>query len=1095
MESLVADLREGGPPDRALGGPPTRAVAAELGGGAATADLLATASTAAGALRWPDAQAAASAAAAAAAVAAAKAAAAAAAAKKGFEASSSFRGFRGLPLQQQQQQQQQQQPQQQQHQLQYASGRLLQQQQQLKEEGELEQQQQHVHEDEEHPSQRLKPDQGGFGRAAYTPGSRQSTNNCSSSSSNSSRRDSSNGSQDSRTKKFDSTANNRNSSSNRSRNSSGNKVSSNSNNRHCLEAPAVALASPAAAVAAAAAGSADATSQVNRAEAAASAAASSPAADANSGSSSNNSRGKGGFAPALLSSWEEASAAVGEVKASWGPRRERGPLEHALGALFLSGTAALTAARAAAGAQPQLAAAQAPGVSATQEHEHCTPVPLLISPGGPVAGTQQQLEKNGLSSVAVSAAAAAALEAGAAGAAAAATGTSRSSPAISQTRCRSEQQARALFQSGGLNASADPQQQRPSAAAAATGAAAAAAAAEASSKTKTSCMRVGCRSSSRCSKSSSKSSSNRTRSSSSSDISFDSSNTKFSNWLTFPPSQAPEWERGTTRGPCWQEAPRGPEVGGFPSTRSLRKGEDDNSVLQQLLNQEARARAPNPAAPAAAASTVPTVTQQLLETGAPGAVQRPAQIHSSAAAAEAALVKAAATGAASQKLHPRAFGWGAIAAPAPVATTARKQQHELRGSLHRQQQQQQTKLELFLPHFAAPTTPSSVGHGTPSLRHPHPLQHQLQHLLLQHQLRLLKQEQCFGRTPVRPQQHQLQVLQQQQQQNFQSLQHTFPPLTQQWGPSGPPFANATDGFAKETLALSAAATTAAAAAAVGLRSPCTNSGNCSSSSSTSLLSPQGWGPRTARKRALCVGCLYKGTFCELKGAAADARRWSETAATKLGFTEIMTLCEEDSGGCKDAIASPSFPSRQNILRGLSWLAEGSAAGDVALLVFSGCSCVLLSPQHREGPSTPHALALLPSDFKGWGETRFVFSAEILSVLKRLADGVQFCGVFDCAFGARLLPLKNCLTVSAHGKICVTLDAAADGSWLHPQQYHQQQQQQQGERQQQQQLQRPCGANASKFAGVFHLPQKQLQDLLLQEQAQKQKLSLQRVSVH
>ncbi|KAL8432826.1 hypothetical protein ACSSS7_004326 [Eimeria intestinalis] len=1220
MESLVADMKEGGPPDRALGGPPTRAVSVEhRAGAAATADLPAAAATAALDLHWPNAQAAASAAAAAAAVAAAKAAAAAAAAKKGFEASSSFRASRDLPPQQQQ-------PQQQQLLLQYAPGRLLQQQQQLQQQGQ--QQQQHVRRDEEHTSQALKPDQVGFGRAVSTLGSRlckqvvylllnpkqqeqqQPTNNCSSSSNSSStdstssntssRRDSSSANQNNRTSCVQLTANSSNSNSNSSSNSSSTKVSNNSNNRSGTGAPAIPLASPAAAAAAAGEASGIEPQTVGGEAAAAPAGVRAvfgssrppPAPDASSNSSNNNNsnRGKGGVANALVSRWEGAFAALG----AWGPCGQRGPLERDLGAPSLAGTAAATAARAVGGAQPQIAATQAADASAPRQ-------------------PQQRFEGGRLFTTAASAAAAATPERGAAGATAAATESSRSSPAIPQTRfLRPGLQAKGLVQSEGLNAAPDLQQQQPFAA----GAAATAPAADPLLGTNacTSCMRVGCRNSSRCSQSSSKSSrrdsygsncSNMTKNSSSSDGSNDSSNTNFSNWLIFPPSQAPDWERGPVGGPWWRGAPKG--------------------TPEQLLHQAPKPKSANPAAAAAAAaSTVATVTPQ---THHPPAAATAA----TAAAADAALSKAAAAEADSLKLRPQAFSWGANAAPAsPAATAGIQQQHDLHGSLRLQQQQQQAKLGFFLPRFAAPTAPSSAGVGTPlSLRHPAPLQQQLQHLLVQHQLRLLKQEQCFRRTLVPLQQHPLQILQQQQQQqqqNCQSWQQTFPLLTQQWGTHGPPSANAGNGVTRAAPAVSAAATSAATAtAAGGLRGPCVNSGNCSSSSSMGLLSPRGWGSRAPRKRALCVGCLYKGTFCELKGAAADARRWAEAAATKLGFNEIKSdsatptaaaalaaaaaasaAAPAAASAAAAAAAAMSLSVSEGCEQGLGWLAEGSAAGDVLLLVFSGCSCALLYPQQREGPSTPHTLALLPADFKGWGETRFVSSAEILSFLNRLADdtclaggsfaafellsaaaaaaavtalaitsaaaafesGVQFCGVFDCAFGGRLLPLRNCLTVSAHGKICksprccciaaaaaaaaaapaaeaavsraaastntaaatahadaaalsfgsapfkagptsslvgaavaaaaaaagVTLDGAADGSWVHPQQYHQQQQQQQEERQQQQQQQqqqRPGGASASKFAGVFHLPQKQLQEMLLQEQAQKHKLSLQR----
>ncbi|PFH36459.1 hypothetical protein BESB_046510 [Besnoitia besnoiti] len=167
--------------------------------------------------------------------------------------------------------------------------------------------------------------------------------------------------------------------------------------------------------------------------------------------------------------------------------------------------------------------------------------------------------------------------------------------------------------------------------------------------------------------------------------------------------------------------------------------------------------------------------------------------------------------------------------------------------------------------------------------------------------------------------------------------------------------------------------------------------------------------RPPRKSALCVGCSYIGTFCELEGAVADCLAFADVLRYSLGFDIVRCLYTETRAGAAVAEETLHSPTKTNILKHLSALVENGRAGDVLVFFFSGCG-VQLAPEHPYfAPHFPEA-ALLPEDFcadRGSAK-RLLAGAELRHLISAVAPGVQVCLILDCGQAHLLLPsLASC----------------------------------------------------------------------------------------
>lgn len=81
------------------------------------------------------------------------------------------------------------------------------------------------------------------------------------------------------------------------------------------------------------------------------------------------------------------------------------------------------------------------------------------------------------------------------------------------------------------------------------------------------------------------------------------------------------------------------------------------------------------------------------------------------------------------------------------------------------------------------------------------------------------------------------------------------------------------------------------------------------------------------RKALLVGCNYRGTDAELRGCINDVHAMRDLLASE-GFPHgNMTILTDDNHSM--------LPTRANILRGMQWLVAGAEQGDVFFFHFSG----------------------------------------------------------------------------------------------------------------------------------------------------------------
>jgi hypothetical protein len=90
------------------------------------------------------------------------------------------------------------------------------------------------------------------------------------------------------------------------------------------------------------------------------------------------------------------------------------------------------------------------------------------------------------------------------------------------------------------------------------------------------------------------------------------------------------------------------------------------------------------------------------------------------------------------------------------------------------------------------------------------------------------------------------------------------------------------------------------------------------------------GIRGPVKKALLIGISYLGQRGELKGCINDVRCLRFMLTQKFGWPEsaIVLLTEEE---CDPA----RMPTKQNMIRWMEWLVQGSIAGDSLFFGYSG----------------------------------------------------------------------------------------------------------------------------------------------------------------
>lgn len=150
---------------------------------------------------------------------------------------------------------------------------------------------------------------------------------------------------------------------------------------------------------------------------------------------------------------------------------------------------------------------------------------------------------------------------------------------------------------------------------------------------------------------------------------------------------------------------------------------------------------------------------------------------------------------------------------------------------------------------------------------------------------------------------------------------------------------------------------------------------------------------SGRKRAFLIGINYYGTRAELRGCINDVQRMKGFISSTYGFTEMMVLTDDQQ--------NPSLrPTRQNILRGLRWLAEGVQPGDCLFFHYSGHGAQQQDPNCMEEDGYDETIC--PEDFESGG---MIVDDEIFDlIVAPLPHGAKLTAVMDCCHSGTGLDL-------------------------------------------------------------------------------------------
>jgi len=173
---------------------------------------------------------------------------------------------------------------------------------------------------------------------------------------------------------------------------------------------------------------------------------------------------------------------------------------------------------------------------------------------------------------------------------------------------------------------------------------------------------------------------------------------------------------------------------------------------------------------------------------------------------------------------------------------------------------------------------------------------------------------------------------------------------------------------------------------------------------------------SGKKKALLVGCNYRGTSAELRGCINDVHAVRDLLRSEGFRSQDMVILTDDQRG-------EMCPTRMNIMRGLQWLVAGAQAGDVLFFHFSGhgsqqpdqsgylldevkpsffvvsCSEVIVLPgMEADGANE----TICPTDFQRAGQ---IVDDELWSnLVYPLPSGCRLTAIMDCCHSGTGLDL-------------------------------------------------------------------------------------------
>lgn len=124
-----------------------------------------------------------------------------------------------------------------------------------------------------------------------------------------------------------------------------------------------------------------------------------------------------------------------------------------------------------------------------------------------------------------------------------------------------------------------------------------------------------------------------------------------------------------------------------------------------------------------------------------------------------------------------------------------------------------------------------------------------------------------------------------------------------------------------------------------------------------LQKPKLWADQRIKKmvkKAVLIGCNYKGTKAELKGCINDVKRMHRCLIDRYGFSndDISILIDTDN--------SYTPPTGKNIRRALSNLVQSASSGDILFVHYSGHG-TRLPAETGEDDDTGYDECIVPTD--------------------------------------------------------------------------------------------------------------------------------------
>lgn len=160
-------------------------------------------------------------------------------------------------------------------------------------------------------------------------------------------------------------------------------------------------------------------------------------------------------------------------------------------------------------------------------------------------------------------------------------------------------------------------------------------------------------------------------------------------------------------------------------------------------------------------------------------------------------------------------------------------------------------------------------------------------------------------------------------------------------------------------------------------------------SSTGVIEASG------RRKALLVGCNYRGTSAALRGCINDVHRM-RTFLISQGFPDSSTIVLTDD----QTRNADRMPTKKNILRHLDWLVQGAQRGDSLFFHFSGHGA---QQEDRTGDEEDgYDETIVPCDFKRAGQITDddLWQRAVLP----LPEGARLTSIMDCCHSGTGLDL-------------------------------------------------------------------------------------------